>query len=43
MVEKFGKGVSYVRDICEYLRSNATAKDKEEVLETIAKIKERYN
>lgn len=43
MVEKFGKGVSYVRDICEYLRSNATSKEKEEVLETIAKIKERYS
>lgn len=43
MVEKFEKGVSYVRDICEYLRSNATSKDKEEVLETIARIKERYN
>ncbi len=43
MTEKFGKGVSYVRDICEYLRNNATSEEKKEVLETIDKIKERYH
>lgn len=42
MTEKFGKGITYLRDICEYSQKNATAKDKEEILKTIEKIRKYY-
>lgn len=43
MTQRFGKGVSYIRDICEYLRNHATEGDKKKALETIQKIKGKYN
>ncbi len=43
MTEKFGKGVAYVRDICEYARKNTTQDEKVEIINTIEKIKEEYN
>lgn len=42
MNEKFGKGVSYLRDICEYAKQNATDDDISEILKTIEKIKRLY-
>ena len=42
MIEKFGKGVSHLRNICSYLVDNATEEDKKTVLATIEKIKEKF-
>jgi len=40
MIKKFGKGITYIRDICSYARDNATIEDKKEILNTIEKIQE---
>lgn len=39
MKERFGKGIKYLRDINEYVVQNATEKDKQEVLDTIERLK----
>ena len=39
MIEKFGKGVSYLRDICEYAKQSVTDEEIQKILETINKIK----
>lgn len=39
MKEKFGTGISYLRDISAYARQNASEKDIEEVLDAVQKIK----
>lgn len=43
MVKKFGQGASYIRDICDYMKENASDEYIEQVLETIKKIKENYH
>lgn len=43
MIEKFGKGVSYARDICKYAQENVTEEKIQEILETIEKIKTYFN
>ena len=42
MIEKFGKGVSYLRDICEYAKQTVSSDDIQEILKTIEKIKIAY-
>ena len=42
MVEKFGKGISYLRDICKYAQENVTKEQLDEVLETIELVKKAY-
>ena len=42
MLEKFGKGVSHLRNICSYLSENASQEDRKRVVETIKKIKEKF-
>lgn len=42
MKEKFGKGIKYLRDINDYAIKNATDKDKEDVLNTVEKIKKYF-
>ena len=42
MKDKFGKGIKYLRDINEYLINNATEKDRQEVLETVEKLKQYF-
>lgn len=39
MLKEFGKGVSYVRDICAYAQENATKEDKEKILDTVEKVR----
>lgn len=41
-IKKFGAGVSYVRSICQDLKENATKEEKEEIINTIEKIREYY-
>lgn len=43
MKEKFGKGVKYLRDINDYAIENATDEQKEEVKQTIEKLKKYFN
>ena len=43
MQEKFGKGITYLRDINEYVIENATEEDKKEVLEVVQKLKKYFN
>ena len=43
MIDKFGKGVSYARDICKYAQENVTEEKIQEILETIEKIKTYFN
>lgn len=43
MIEKFGKGVSFVRDICAYARENATLEEKEEIVKTVKVLKEAFD
>lgn len=40
MIEKFGKGISYIRDICFYARERSTSEDKKEILNSVEKIKD---
>lgn len=40
MTEKFGRGVTYLRDISKYARENATEDTIKEVLEVIEKVRE---
>jgi hypothetical protein len=42
MIEKFGKGVSYLRDICEYAKQTVSSDDIQEILKTIEEIKDAY-
>lgn len=42
MQEKFGKGITYLRDINEYATQNATEKDKEQVLQTVEILKKYF-
>lgn len=43
MVKKFGKGASYIRDICEYAKESATEEDIEKILQTNKKLTEAFN
>lgn len=43
MTQKFGKGITYIRDICHYARENATGDDKKEILNTVEKVREYIN
>ena len=43
MTQKFGKGITYIRDICHYARENATDDDKKEILNTVEKVREYIN
>ena len=43
MLDKFGKGVSYVRDICKYAQETITDEKINEILETIENIKINFN
>lgn len=43
MVHRFGKGVSFVRDICKYAQETVTIDKTKEILETIEKIKKYFN
>lgn len=38
--KKFGKGVGSIKDICKYIKDNATNDDIQKCLETVAKLKE---
>lgn len=42
MIEKFGKGIVYLRDICKYAQENVTKEELDEVMETIELIKNAY-
>ncbi|MEG1363638.1 MAG: HIT domain-containing protein [Clostridia bacterium] len=42
MDDQFGRGVSYFRDIFDFSKIHATKEDKEEVLDVIKKIKEKF-
>ena len=42
MTEKFGKGISYLREISEYAKKNCKEKNIQEVLDTTKKIKEYF-
>lgn len=42
MTEKFGKGISYFRDISAYAQKNVNDKEIEEVLEVIEKVKQYF-
>ena len=42
MIEKFGKGISYLREICKYAQENATEEDIVEIMDTIELIKKAY-
>ncbi len=42
MKEKIGLGLPYLREINAYARDNATEKDIEKVLHTVAEIKEYF-
>lgn len=42
MSEKFGKGVTYLRDISEYAQKNVTEEKIKEVLDIIKKIREYF-
>ncbi|MBP3707321.1 MAG: hypothetical protein J6J36_01770 [Clostridia bacterium] len=39
MIEKFGKGIKYFRDISEYAQRNATENDVKEILDIIDRVK----
>lgn len=43
MQEKFGKGITYLRSINEYVIENATEEDKREVLEVVQKLKKYFD
>ena len=40
MNEKFGKGISYLRDICAYAQEYATQDDKDKILNDVNRIRE---
>lgn len=40
MNEKFGKGISYLRDICAYAQEHATKDDKDKILYDVNRIRE---
>ena len=42
MKEKFGKGVTYLREICSYVKENSTEDDVKEVLEVIEELKKYF-
>ena len=42
MVRQFGKGIRYLRDICEYAQKNANQNDRREILNVIEKIKKYF-
>ena len=42
MTEKFGMGISHIRDICAYARENASDAQINKILETIEKLKENF-
>lgn len=42
MDQKFGRGVSYTRDICDYVLEHATLDDKQKALKSIQDIKEKF-
>lgn len=42
MDQKFGRGVSYTRDICDYVLEHATLDDKQKALKAIQDIKEKF-
>lgn len=42
MEKQFGKGASYIRDICEYMKESATDEYIEKILESIKRIKEYF-
>lgn len=42
MNEKFGKGITYLRDICSYAQENVKQKDIDEILDTIRKLKNYF-
>lgn len=42
MNKKFGKGITYLRDISSYAQKNATQKDIDEILDTIKKLKDYF-
>lgn len=43
MDEKFGKGVSYLRDICKYAQQNSTKKEISEILNIVNELKKLLN
>jgi len=43
MIQKFGKGITYIRDICHYAKENATEDYKKEILNTIKKVRDYIN
>ena len=42
MTEKFGKGVSYLRDISEYARNNSTKENVDNVLDVVNKVRNYF-
>ena len=42
MTEKFGKGISYLREISEYAKRNCSEENVQKVLDVIKKIKEYF-
>lgn len=42
MTEKFGKGITYLRDISSYAQKNANKEDIKEILDCIEKIREYF-
>jgi len=43
MDDKFGKGVSYLRDICEYAQANSTQNEISEILNIVNKLRNKIN
>lgn len=42
MIEKFGKGIKYLRDVSEYAQKNVSEDDIKEILNVIEKIKKYF-
>ena len=42
MAERFGKGITYLRDISKYAKENASENDIKEVLNVIDRIREYF-
>ena len=42
MTEKFGKGITYLRDISEYSKNNVTQDNIKEILDVVQKIRKYF-
>ena len=42
MTEKFGKGITYLREISKYAKENVSENDIKEVLKVIDRVKEYF-